>query len=61
MLRECKKYYCLYSTKSGQEIKVLEGFKTYANLPSLPELALYHRKTIEKQEKNRCFLNTAAA
>ena len=38
--------------------EVLEGYKTYANLPSLPELALYHPKTIEKQEvQNRLYEN----
>ena len=38
--------------------EVLEGFKTYANLPSLPELALYHPKTIEKQEKQNSYYET---
>lgn len=31
--------------------EVLEGYKTYAPLPALPDLALYHPKTIERQEK----------
>ena len=31
--------------------EVLEGYKSYAPLPALPELALYHPKTIDKQEK----------
>ena len=38
--------------------EVLEGYKTYANLPSLPELALYHPKTIEKQEKQNSYYET---
>lgn len=29
----------------------LEGFNTYALLPAMPELALYHPKTIDKQVK----------
>lgn len=29
----------------------LEGFNTYALLPAMPELALYHPKTIDRQEK----------
>jgi hypothetical protein len=29
----------------------LEGFKTYTALPSDPDFALYHPKTIEKQER----------
>jgi len=33
----------------------LEGFKTYAPLPALPELALYHPKTIDRQEKQNEF------
>jgi GT2 family glycosyltransferase len=31
--------------------EVLEGYESYAPLPALPELALYHPKTIDKQEK----------
>ena len=31
--------------------EVLEGFESYAPLPAVPELALYHPKTIDKQEK----------
>jgi hypothetical protein len=38
--------------------EVLEGFKTYAHLPSLPELALYHPKTIERQEKQNAYYDT---
>jgi len=29
----------------------LEGFKTYAPIPALPDLALQHPKTIDRQEK----------
>lgn len=36
----------------------LEGFKTYAPLPALPELALYHPKTIERQEKQNNYYDT---
>ena len=36
----------------------LEGFKTYAPLPALPELALYHPKTIERQEKQNAYYDT---
>jgi|TARA_R100000030_G_scaffold77075_1_gene59996 hypothetical protein len=38
--------------------EVLQGFKTYAHLPSLPELALYHPKTIERQEKQNAYYDT---
>jgi len=36
----------------------LEGFKTYALLPALPELALYHPKTIDRQEQQNEYYNT---
>jgi hypothetical protein len=36
----------------------LEGFKTYAALPSQEELALYHPKDIERQEKQNNYYNT---
>jgi len=36
----------------------LEGFKTYAPLPALQELALQHPKTIERQEKQNAYYNT---
>ena len=36
----------------------LEGFKTYALLPALPELALYHPKTIDRQEKQNAYYDT---
>jgi hypothetical protein len=31
--------------------EVLDGYNTYANLPEMEEYALYHFKTIERQEK----------
>jgi hypothetical protein len=50
--------------KNDPEIKwknklheVLDGFKTYSNLPEMEEYALYHPKTIEKQEKQNNFYN----
>ena len=36
----------------------LEGFETYAALPALPELALYHPKDIIRQEKQNAFYDT---
>jgi len=36
----------------------LEGFKTYAPLPALPELALYHPKTIDRQEQQNEYYDT---
>jgi hypothetical protein len=36
----------------------LEGFKTYALIPALPDLALQHPKTIKKQEKQNTYYNT---
>jgi hypothetical protein len=48
--------------KNDPEIKwknkiheVLDGFKTYSNLPEMEEYALYHPKTIEKQEQQNNF------
>ena len=38
--------------------EVLEGFKTYAQLPSIEETALYHPKTIKRQEKQNNYYNT---
>lgn len=35
----------------------LVGFKTYTSLPEVEEMALYHPKTIEKQEKQNNFYN----
>jgi len=36
----------------------LEGFKTYAPLPAMPKLALYHPKTIDRQEKQNNYYDT---
>jgi hypothetical protein len=51
--------------KNDPEIKwknklheILDGYKTYSNLPEMEEYALYHPKTIEKQEKQNNFYNT---
>ena len=51
--------------KNNPEIKwknklheVLDGFKTYSNLPEVEEYALYHPKTIEKQEKQNNYYST---
>jgi hypothetical protein len=48
--------------KNNPEIKwenklheILNGYKTYANLPELEEYALYHYKTIDRQEKQNNF------
>jgi hypothetical protein len=38
--------------------EVLEGYKTYAPLPDQEELALYHPKTIERQEKQNAYYDT---
>ena len=38
--------------------EVLEGFKTYAPIPALPELALYHPKEIKRQEKQNAYYDT---
>jgi hypothetical protein len=35
--------------------EVLDGYKTYSNLPEMEEYALYHPKTIGKQEKQNNF------
>ena len=35
--------------------EVLEGYNLYANLPEMEEYALYHPKTIEKQEKQNSY------
>ena len=50
--------------KNAPEIKwknkvheVIDGYKTFANLPELEEYALYHYKTIERQEKQNNFYN----
>lgn len=36
----------------------LDGYKSYANLPELEEYALYHPKTIERQEKQNQYYNS---
>jgi hypothetical protein len=36
----------------------LDGFKTYTMLPDVEYFALYHPKTIEKQEKQNSYYNT---
>jgi hypothetical protein len=38
--------------------EVLKGHKTYALLPAMPELALYHPKDIKRQEKQNNYYNT---
>ncbi len=36
----------------------LEGFKTYAPLPAMTEMSLFHPKTIERQEKQNAYYDT---
>lgn len=38
--------------------EVLEGFKTYASLPSEESFALYHPKDIKRQEKQNAYYDT---
>jgi hypothetical protein len=38
--------------------EVLDGYKTYSNLPEMEEYALYHPKTIERQEQQNNFYST---
>ena len=38
--------------------EVLTGHKTYALLPAMTELALYHPKTIKRQEKQNSYYDT---
>jgi hypothetical protein len=38
--------------------EVIEGYKTVAQLPAYEDLALYHPKTIERQEKQNNYYNT---
>tara|TARA_B110000090_G_scaffold202514_1_gene245872 strand:- start:124 stop:753 length:630 start_codon:yes stop_codon:yes gene_type:complete len=38
--------------------EVLDGYKSYATLPSQEELALYHPKDIERQEKQNNYYDT---
>jgi len=35
--------------------EVLDGYKSYANLPEMEEYALYHPKTIQRQEKQNSY------
>lgn len=42
----------------GKVHEVLTGFKTYSNLPEREEYALYHYKSIGRQEKQNNFYNT---
>jgi len=51
--------------KNDPEIKwknklheILDGYKTYSNLPEIEDYAIYHPKTIEKQEKQNNFYST---
>lgn len=37
--------------------EILDGYKTYSCLPELEEYAIYHPKTIEKQERQNNFYN----
>jgi len=38
--------------------EVIEGYKTMAQLPAYEDLALYHPKTIDRQEKQNNYYNT---
>jgi GT2 family glycosyltransferase len=38
--------------------EVIEGYKTMAQLPAYEDLALYHPKTIQRQEKQNNYYNT---
>lgn len=38
--------------------EVLDGYNTYANLPEMEEYALYHIKTIDRQEKQNNYYST---
>jgi len=38
--------------------EILDGYNTYANLPEMEEYALYHIKTIDKQEKQNNYYQT---
>jgi hypothetical protein len=38
--------------------EVIEGYKTMAQLPAYEDLALYHPKTIERQERQNNYYNT---
>ena len=38
--------------------EILEGYKNYANLPEEEEYALYHPKSLERQEKQNSYYST---
>ena len=38
--------------------EILDGYKSYANLPEMEEYAIYHFKTIERQEKQNSYYST---
>ena len=38
--------------------EVLDGFQTYAAIPSTEQLSLYHPKTIDRQEKQNAYYDT---
>ena len=38
--------------------EILKGQKTFVNLPELEEWAIYHHKSIERQEKQNAFYET---
>ena len=42
----------------GKVHEKIEGYKEYGTLPSEEEFAIYHPKTIEKQEKQNNYYNT---
>lgn len=43
---------------SGKVHEIIEGHKTYSYLPSIEEYALYHPKTIDRQEKQNNMYNS---
>ena len=55
--------WCIWKNKPEIKWKnkvheVLEGFKTYATIPSTEQLSLYHPKTIDRQEKQNNYYDT---
>ncbi len=38
--------------------EVLDGYKSYSNLPELEDYALYHPKSLERQEKQNSYYNS---
>ena len=42
----------------GKVHETVKGFKTYSPLPKLEEWALYHPKTIDRQEKQNAYYDT---